>query len=439
MKLRFTFIAAAFALSTQANAQQWVADSVEMGASYANDIFYSLKNGEVKDVPADNWHLGFQMTPPGPYGNVSVIANQVKGGVSVYSLHLKASTNFTTLTAADTIGKTQAIHALNNADTSWNFGAFNRMNNPADQFDYSWGKYDMTSHDVKGDSLYLITVNNQAYKVWIMRFDSTPKDSIHWEFRIAKFDGTEDTLIKIYREDGFTDRLFAYYNVANKTIVDREPGRKAWDLLFTRYKEYMPGAPTPFYSVMGLLSNFDVTVAQKTPIDTNDTTGYASYAYSAKLNEVGSDWKQYDRNAGVYVYTDSLYYFIKTNNTNEYYQLYFTHFGGEADGKVVFMKRFLGAMPTGIRNINTPVTAYYLVPNPANNNASVLIDIKEQVKNAQVIVSDITGKVVYNTSVSVNNGLNTFNLSTSNLVAGTYVVTITNGSWKASEKLIVQH
>ncbi|RYH41178.1 MAG: pyridoxal-phosphate dependent enzyme, partial [Alcaligenaceae bacterium] len=65
-------------------------------------------------------------------------------------------------------------------------GAFNRMNNPSDLEDYSWGKYDQGDHDVDGDSLYLVTVTSgsttEAYKVWIQRYDSYPADSIHWEF-----------------------------------------------------------------------------------------------------------------------------------------------------------------------------------------------------------------------------------------------------------------
>ena len=200
MRLRSLLLVGAVALSTTtANAQNWVQDSVEMGTGYANDAFYSLKNGSAKVEPNTNWHLAFQMTPPGPYGNVSVIANQVQGGVNVYSLHMAASTNFATLSAGDTVGKTGPARQLFNSDSTWNLGAFNRLSDPSDLNDYSWGYYDQQDHDVNGDSLYLITITSgsttEAYKVWIQRFMSYPLDSIHWEFRIAKFVGSQPILI----------------------------------------------------------------------------------------------------------------------------------------------------------------------------------------------------------------------------------------------------
>ena len=83
------------ALSLQAAAQPWVEDSVEMGASYANDIFYSLKNGFVKAESSANWHLAFQMVQFGePNFNASIRANHIKGKVAVFPLHLAASTHF---------------------------------------------------------------------------------------------------------------------------------------------------------------------------------------------------------------------------------------------------------------------------------------------------------------------------------------------------------
>jgi hypothetical protein len=444
MRLKSLLIAGAVAFSsTQVNAQAWVDDSVTMGPSYANDVFYSLKNGAQPAVSNMNWHLAFQTIEPGP-GNVSILANHAQGGVKVYSLHMRAATNFTTLTAADTVGKTGATRELFNADTNWNFGAFNRMNNPADVFDFSWGMYNTTTHHVVGDSLYLVTITNlavtEAYKVWVKQYVSTPADSVQWQVRIAKFDGSEDTSFRIYRKPAFTDRLFAYYNIVTKTIFDREPSRYSWDILFTRYKEYLAGAPgVPYYNVMGVLSNFGVTVYEKKKAGPDDTVGYGNYAYSATLNEIGSDWKTFNNTTMQWTFADSTYYFVKTKNTNEYYQLHFTNFGGTANGKVFFKKRFLGAYVNSISGINTPIQTYKLVPNPANNDVSVLIDTKESVKNARLIVTDLTGKVVFSSAVNVNGGLNAYTINTSSVAAGTYVVTLTNGAWKATEKLIVQH
>jgi len=443
MRLKTLLLSGAVALSTQINAQSWVVDSVTMGPNYGDDIFYSLQNGVTGTSANSNWHLAFQMTPQGPYGNVSIFANHVQTGVKIYPLHLRATTHFATLSAADTVGKTGTTRELFNSDSSWNYGAFNRMQDVSNPFDYSWGIYNMTSHNVVGDSLYLVTVANlsgpQVYKVWVKQYTSSPADSVQWQVRFAKFDGSEDTTIKIYRKPGYTDRLFAYYDLTNKTVIDREPSRTAWDLLFTRYKEYIPGAPgVPYYNVMGVLSNFDVTVNEKKKAAPDDTIGYAGYSYSAKLNEIGSDWKTFDNTTMQWKFADSTYYFIKTKNTNEYWQLHFTNFGGQADGKVIFKKRFLGNA-LSVAGINSIFNTYQLVPNPAHNNASILLDAKEVSKNARLIVSDMSGRVVYSNVVNINTGLNAFNINTATIASGTYLVTLTNGSWKATERLLVQH
>lgn len=443
MRLKSLLMAGIVALSSPASAQGWVDDSVTMGPGYTNDVFYSLKNGVAQSSANTNWHLAFQTIEPGP-GNVSILANHVQAEVKVYSLNMRAATNFTTLTAADTIGKTGIGRELLNTDTNWNFGAFNRLSNPNNAFDFSWGLYNMTSHSVVGDSLYLITIggtsNMQAYKVWVREYVSTPADSVHWRVRIAKFDGSEDTSFRIYRKPNYTDRLFAYYNVLTRTIFDREPSRGDWDLLFSRYKEYIAGAPgVPFYNVMGVLSNMGVTVHQKDNAGPDDTLGFANFAYTAKINEIGSDWKLFNNTTMQWTFADSTYYFVKSKNTNEYYQLYFTGFGGTGNGKVFFKKRYLGSYTTNVAGVNAPVNTYKLVPNPANNDLSILIDAKEAVKNARLMVTDLSGRVVFSSVVAVNAGLNAYAVNTSAVAAGTYIVTLTNGAWKATEKLIVQH
>lgn len=439
MKLRSLFFVTALAFSSTSFAQTWVADTVTMGAGYANDIYYSLKNDEQRTEPNNNWHLAFQMTPQGPYGNVSVFANHVPGGLHIYPMHLKASTNFATFGYADTVGKTGMNKELFNSDTSWNFGAFNKMADPNNPFDYSWGQYMQATHEVVGDSLYLISYAGGDYKMWIQKYISVPADSVGWIFRIAKLDGTQDTTIRLYRVPNYSSRLFAYYNIATKTVIDREPGRYTWDLLFTRYKEYIPGAPgSPFYSVTGALTNFDVVVAKKISAGSPaDTTGFATFTYSKKQNEVGSNWKTYAQAANQWYVSDSNYYFIKTKNTNEYWEVKFTYTDGSAGGKMAFSKRMLGTI-TGIKNVASPIIGYHLAPNPATADVNILVDAKEPVKGATVFVTDLTGKVVMQSKIDLN-GFAAYKLNVAPLSSGTYVITVTNGSWKVADKLIVQH
>ena len=439
MKLKSLLFIGASVLGLNASAQTWVADSVEMGAGYANDVFYSLKNDSIAAGSNTNWHLAFQTLPPiGASSNVSILANHVAGKVNVYSLHLKASSKFGNLTTSDSAGKV----LLYNSDTSWNFGAFNKMNNPGNPFDFSWGLYDATSHSVLGDSLYLITINNDAYQVWVQEYKSTPADSISYVVRMAKFDGTSDRQIRIYRKNGYTDRNFAYYDVVNDVVRDREPSRTSWDFVLTRAIEYVPnpgGGGYSRYPVTTVLTNFGVTVAEVKDLSPS-TTGYATMPYLTDIHVIGSDWKVAPGAPPALPYwtvRDSSHYFIKTKNTNEYYQLHFTNFYGTSNGRAVFQKRKLGDV-TSVSNVKAPVTAYSIYPNPATTEVTIMVDAKEAA-STMIYVTDMTGKVVDRYNVSQQAGLNGYRINTGAYANGNYLVTIATADWKVTEKLSVAH
>lgn len=443
MKLR-ALLLGAFSLSTlAASAQNWVYDSVAMGPGYANDIYYSLRNGIVKTQANTDWHLGFQMTPPGPYGNVSAIANHVQGGVKVYSLHLQASTKFSTLTAADTAGRTGT--PLYNSDTSWNYGAFNQMGNPQNLLDYSWGVYDMNTHNVTGDSLYLIKVGTSgaAYKVWIQQYISNPADSIRWTFRIAQFDGTGDTTINMRRNtNSFATRLFGYYNVLTRMQADREPDRATWDMVATRYVDTASqGSVAIPYNTTGWLSNSGVTVADVRGIPNGDTAHYQNYARRTAINTIGYDWKTFDMSVppGTWHTDSTINYFIKpVSSTNEYYQLQFTRFDGSITGKMVFRKRLFTAV--SVQGVAAQaVTAWHVSPNPASSAVNVMVDAKDAAADAKLLVMDAAGKVVSQTAAPIQKGLNAYGFSAASLPNGLYFIRLGNGAWSVTQRIVVAH
>lgn len=422
--------------SLTTNAQTWITDSVEMGSGYANDVWYSFKNDSIKAEVNSNWHLAFQTLPPiGANSNVSILANHVGGGVKVFSLNLRATTKFGNLVAADTVGKKQ----LYNTDTSWNLGAFNRMNDASNPFDFSWGQYNITSHSVVGDSLYLVLVGTTPYQVWVQEYKSTPADSISYRVRIANFDGSNDKTIRVYRKNGYTDRNFAYYDITNDVIRDREPSRTAWDVIFTRAMEMIPTGPgmSQPYAVTTILSNFGVSVAEVNELNPS-TTGYDAKTYLNDIHVIGSDWKKSPMGPGGWTIRDSANYFIKTKNTNEYYQLHFLSFGGTANGKTVFEKRKLGDI-LSVTNVNSAVTAYTIAPNPAVNEANIMLDAKQADANTVIFVTDLSGKVVERHNVKLNAGVNAYRINTAAYNNGIYMITIASGEFKATQKLVVQH
>ena len=429
-------------MTLEGSAQNWVSDSVAMSPGYSSDVYYSLKNKTVLSSPNTTWHLGFQMTPPGPYGNVSVIANHVMGQVKVYPTHLQASTSFSTLALADTATIAVASNEVFNSQESWNYGAFNQMANTSNPFDYSWGTYDLTSHNVTGDSLYLIKQGNKFFKIWIQEYISEPADSVHWTFRIGNLDGSTDDTVKIYRvAGGYTDKLFAYYNANTKFITDREPARTEWDILFTRYKELIPGQPGVHYNVTGVLSNFKTEVTEVVGIPADSAVlDTAASAFSATLNEIGSDWKIFDMSnpPGTWIIRDSLSYFIKTQDSGDYYQLKFTGFSGSSTGMVYFNSRKLVSALSINDASGKPAGALGLYPNPTNNAATLMLDVVKA-GTARVLVTDMTGRTVMNAGLTLQKGINAYSLDVSSLNPALYVISIVAEDWKVSERLVVQH
>jgi hypothetical protein len=445
MKLRSLLFLAVSAVSFPSFAQTWIADSVSVGAvppgppgptTYFMDVYYSMKNGKVHEDTNYKWHLAFDMIPAsGPSSYAGIIANHVQGKVNVYSAH-RSGAAFASYGAADTTGVSANI--LYNTDTNWHWGALN-ANRGSNPFDYGWGVYDMTSHNLYGDSIYVVKVGSAAYKVWIQELISAPLDSIHYTFRIAQLDGTGDRTVKVYRNKGidFTKRNFAYYNISTDQIVDHEPDNTAWDIVFTRFIEPIamgPGPKVP-YPVAGVLSNLKVQVAEARKVDPDTVTMNANITFTKYASEIGSDWKRFD-NANMVWILDTVSYFVRSFNSQEYYQIKFTRFDGSGTGKYVFAKRFLKA--TTVNEVANNVSQYALAPNPASNEANLVLDAKEA-GEAQLVVADLNGKVMQRSLVKLNKGTNAFSIATAAYPAGLYTVTLTNGSWKIADKLVVQH
>lgn len=450
MKLRSTllFIAAAFSFNAQA---QWVADSVEMGASYANDVYYSVVTGNDYAKPADNWDLGFQMTQFAEAGgqlNASVRANHIKRDVQVYSLHRKASTSFGTLVPTDTL--VTLSDQLVNTDTSWGSGAF-YANKSSSLVDYGWGKYDMTSHNLLGDSLYLVKANGIFYQVWIQKYVSFPTNSptIGYTFRYAKWDGTGDKTDSVKRVSPYSDRANVFYDLATGKIVDNEPARKDWDILFKQYqKDGQPGGqdPSKLQAYTGVLSNIRVEVAKVTGVDpdTMSASTYGSYSYSHLTNTIGDDWKVFSTSTFTYDLDTMTSYIVKPDTAyhkESYYHIQFTRFDGgfpPNTGKVVFRKRLLHTVSVNDVNGNKQAN-YSIYPNPARTNFNIMIDAQEAVENTRLVIVDMAGRTVHNTPVNLKKGVNAYSVNVSNYPAGTYIIKVSNGAWNISDRIVVQH
>lgn len=440
MALKSILTAALVTAASAAFAQNWMSDSVALGAGYANDAYYDLKTGAAKYQSGSDWHLAFQT---GVFGEkhftAGVRANHAKTGMQVFLLNTNASSTFASLTAADTVGKTDASMQLHNNDSSWGTGAFYQNRATTDPFDFGWGQYQSSpTYSLLGNQTYLLKTNSGAFKFWMKEYISTPADSIHYTFRIAKLDGSDDREVKIYRKGSpmFTDRLMGYYNIDSARVVDREPSRSGWNFAFTQYKDVALTQGSVVPTVTGVLTNEGTMVADVRRFEP-DPSQYGGLGYTSRMDEIGSDWKTYDYTSGKYTLDSLANYFVKTGVFREYYQVQFTRFDGSATGKIVFRKRYLGRENVGVKNMASALNAFLVVPNPAAADANLMIDAKNASPNARLMVTDMAGRVVANGTLNIRSGMNAFSLGSGNWVAGTYAVTVIGTDWKMTSQLVV--
>lgn len=89
---------------------------------------------------------------------------------------------------------------------------------------------------------------------------------------------------------------------------------------------------------------------------------------------------------------------------------------------------------TGIDNVNTNSLSFAVYPNPAKNTININW-AKYTQDEAQVVITDISGKKVYNANVTMNANAN---INISNLQSGLYFINIATESGSNTQKLVVE-
>jgi hypothetical protein len=399
-----------------ANAQ--VYDVVSIGAGYPNQAFYSLANGEVSNVSNTDWDLAFQIT-----GFQATILVNGKNNVRLFKSDLDIN-SWSTITAADTVGKLDPAHELYNQDTSWWAGAFNITNDQANMFDLGWGVYDLATHAVTGDSLYFLKLaNGTVKKLWVQSLANNI-----YSFAYADIDGTNEVNTSLNKQN-YTGKNFGFYSIQNGMELDREPNKYTWDLSFAQYM-----ATTPFiYKVTGILSNDSVSAVKAYPVDVATVSPWL-YGFSNYINTIGYDWKTYDFNTNSWIIADSTVYFVVDRN-GSLWKMIFTGFGGSANGNFEFSKEQISA--TGIPANGAQPAILGIFPNPASGTANITLYI-DKYSDANVAgIYDLNGREVTSFNLKDQSGLVNIPVNTSSLNAGLYFIrTIIDGS-VSTEKLII--
>lgn len=392
-----------------------VTDTVSMAANYSNQIWYSLPNNEQGNSLTNNWDIAFQINGIAS----SILANTTKQGFKIYQSPYAVAD----WANVDTAGL-ETWSELHNSDTSWDNGALNT--NPDGNTDLGWGSYDMNTHIITGDSIYVINLSNGN---WI-KFKVDQLASGTYSFSWANLDGSNAHTGNLKKSD-YKDKLFAYFSIENNTVIDREPLLANWDLTFTKYTTtlFMP-QPVP-YSVTGVLQNNGVTAVKAYPVDVTTET-HNNYSFGTEINILGYNWKKFDMSTSSYIIADSTVYFLQRKN-GDVWKLIFNGFEGASNGNFIFTKALLHTQTVGIAAPeNIKIIGVY--PNPIHNQFNLTYTSNKK-QHITLQIFDLLGKVVLEKEIPAQSGINQKNISTDELQPGVYLLSLEGNK---TIKLIVQ-
>jgi len=381
-------------------------ETVSVGAQYANDVYYSFANGVAKTEARDNWHIAFTTK----IVDASVWTNEGLG-VELYI----ASSNTSDWSTLDTTGMTWT--PLHNSPNTWVEGAFN--DGAGTHPDYGWGTYNNITHNVLASKIFVMKLPSGVYKKIIIDAMLTNGD---FEFRIANLDGT-GLVSKVLSKTPYASKNFFYYDVVNDVVVDREPAKTDWDILFSRYmEEVIPGS---YYPVTGVYINQNVTAAKAA----GDTTmvDWNNFPQTDSITVIGSNWKSFNNSTFQWNLDDSLSFFVTAQDGN-LYKMIFKDFGGSSTGNIVFSQSIASAMAVAENNAIAGFKAY---PNPAQDFLNIQV---ESDGNASVEIFNINGQLIISDLLTAE--VNRMNISS--IVPGVYLLRVSQNGKTSFSRIVVQ-
>lgn len=203
--------------------------TIGMGADMQNQIFVNLSTGDTVSRPVANWDISFECS-----GGTAIRINSAKKS-AVYNSQL---TDFSAVTTAP------AAKAFAYDDPS------------GDVTQTAIDTWDNNGNGQSKNYVYIINLGNNppssttglGYK----KFQITGFANGKYTFHYANLDGTAEQTATISVN---ANTEFAYYSMQNNTMVDIEPNKNNWDILFTGVT--IPGGgPAGSYTIsIAALSN----------------------------------------------------------------------------------------------------------------------------------------------------------------------------------------
>jgi len=411
--LSFTFF------NVNADNREYTPDTLSMEQGYSHDLFYSMADGLVSSVARSGWDIGFYTNA----FSAGIIINE-GNGVQLFTYPNNDTSGWAHIDTTGQFGWKSMV----NSSEYWEDGAFNR--NALGHPDYGWGVYNMITHSVIGDSIYIINLPDIGFKkLWIV--DKVSIENIY-HLRIADLDGANEENLEIDVKP-FTTKNFAYYSFETNELIDREPAAD-WDILFTKYFDITfdnDGNPVE-YLVTGATSNIDRYTSKYYPV-ADDYDDWSAKPFDSLKNVIGYNWKSFDMGLFQWTIEDSTAFFVM-NEAGDVYKLIFDFWEGSGTGVFGLNKKVVS-----VNFINDEIektSSLKLYPNPASDRINIKIDADISFQG-ELIITDISGRMVIHQTVN-NIGNTPITVETSTLTEGLYFITINSPEYRESAKFIVR-
>ncbi|MDB5281321.1 MAG: hypothetical protein JWO06_396 [Bacteroidota bacterium] len=384
-------------------------DSVITGPGYNQLIFYNITTGTKTISSNTDWHLAVSVRPTQypqhPLGGTTIRCNEANG-VNVYVAPNANAASFTNLDTTNWRSWTK----LHDSDTALDMGALNSNRSSTNIFDFGWGKYNGTTHNVVGDSIYLIELPNGEIKKFLvvaLVFDTA------FDIQYANIDNSSLQNVHIGKA-AYQGKEFVYLNLSDNIVHDKEPLATDWNLQFLQYMA-SDAVQGTYQAKTGVLINGGTTVAPAASIGVN-SNDFQTYTFGSRLNIIGWNWQTYDSTTATYGVKDSLAYFVLPDSNH--YKIVFTGFGGPTTGVISFYAASTSVIPSGITEATNDMSLTTF-PNPASSSLNILLN---GASSATIKVFDISGKIVATKETSDQ----LTQLNTSAFADGVYLLSVTN-------------
>lgn len=418
MRFRLLFLSIIYIYSTLCFAQTH--DKVNLNTGFTKMVFYKMADGTKTTSSNTDWQMAFSCRSA-TFNNKAIQAASIRingaFGTKLFLVNGKTKNDFNSVT--DTAGL--HLRQLVNQDTMWWDGAFNATRVPGAIFDYGWGQYDISTHLVSGDSLYLMQLSDGSYKKIVISYIQGDT-AYYWNH--ANLNNSNLTNVVINKKT-YRTKNYVYYDIQNNVIRDKEPAKTNWDLVFMQYQDAKNTAKNAIQRT-GVLANDGVGIYKNT---IKDLTNCSTVPYGSATNGIGQIWESFNSGIDFSGRTGKKYatnyYYIK-DLSGATYIITFDDYYLSNVGEISFS--YDKCWATGI-NETTTTAQFNIYPNPANDHFELQLGENETIES--VCVFNIMGQKLTEVKASTS-------ISVADLPEGIYPVYIVTSQRNFASKIIVK-